>query len=131
MKLSLKVLQAATLVLLILSTSCKDDKDPVVQECNLETSTAEFEEASMNVTYTIETTGDAEVSKFTYYDETGKMEIEKPDLPYEKEILLTTQKTIQAKALGKVTNGSIKISFKGVGLNSSYEGSDECSHTSN
>jgi hypothetical protein len=130
MKSSMKSIWAVALVMLISFSACEDNKDPEDTGCNLETNASEFSEESLNVTYKIIATGDVKVTSFFYFDETGKVEVQNPTLPYEKEVTLSSQKTIQASALGKVTNGSIKVSYKGIGQNTTYESYDICAQTS-
>lgn len=131
MKLSFKPFWAVALVILVSLSACKKDDDTKALSCNLQTAASEFSEASIVVTYKLENTGDAKVASFFYYDETGKIEVQNPTLPWEQQVTLTTQKTMQAGATGNVTNGSIKVSFKATTSNSSYEGSDFCSQSTN
>lgn len=130
MKSSFKSVWTVALVLLISFSACKDDKDQEDLGCILETKVSEFKEESINIIYKIGVTGDVKVTSFSYFDETGKVEVQNPTLPYEKEVTLSSQKTIQASALGKVTNGSIKVSYKGIGQNTTYESYDICAQTS-
>ncbi|MBU2557625.1 MAG: hypothetical protein KJ578_07590 [Bacteroidetes bacterium] len=131
MKNSFKTVWAIALVILVSLSSCKKDDDPTPLSCNLATASAEFSEDSIDVTYKLEATGDAKISSFFYYDETGKVELQNPDFPKEIKITLTQQKSMQAGAVGNVTNGSIKVSFKATTETSNYEGIDQCSQSTN
>jgi len=133
MKLSFKTFWAVALVLLISFSACKkdDDKKSEPMTCDLETMAKKFDEESLVVTYKLENTGDAKVTSFFYYDESGKVEVQNPSLPYEIRVTLTNQKSMQTGAVGSVTNGSIEVSFESKGQGYSYEGSDFCSRSSN
>jgi|GEM_PF-1595627 len=131
MNFSIKSVWAVALVILVSLSACKKDDDPEALSCNLQTASSVFTEASIVVTYKLENTGDAKVTSFFYYDETGKIEVQNPTLPLEKQVSLTNQKTMQAGALGNVTNGSIQVSYKATTSNSSYQGSDMCSQSTN
>lgn len=129
MNLSIKSIWAVALIIFVSLSACKKDDDPKALTCNLQTAASEFSEPSIVVTYKLVNTGDAVVSSFFYYGETGKIEVQNPDLPKEIQVTLTDQKTMQAGAVGTTTNGSIEVSFKATTANSSYEGSDFCSQS--
>jgi len=129
MNLSFKSIWALALILLVSLSACKKDDKVNALNCNLETAATEFSEDSIFVTYKLESTGDAKVTSFFYYDETGKVEVQNPTLPTEIQVTLTFQKMMQAGAKGSTTNGSIKASYKATTANSSYEGSDFCSQS--
>ncbi|MBZ0242516.1 MAG: hypothetical protein K8F24_04815 [Bacteroidales bacterium] len=131
MKLSFKSFWAVALLILISLSACTKDDDVKALSCNLTTAASEFSNESIDVIYRLEATGDAKVSSFFYFDETGKVEVQNPSLPTEIQVTLTNQKTIQAGAIGNVTNGSIKASYKATALGVHLEGSDFCSQSTN
>lgn len=133
MKLSYKSIWAVALVMFISFSACKkdEDKDPEPMSCDLKTMAAEFSEESILVTYKLENTGDAKVTSFFYYDESGKVEVQNPASPSEIKVTLTDQKTMQTGAVGNVINGSISVSFEAKSQNTTYESSDFCSRSSN
>jgi len=129
MKVSFKSIWAVALILLVSLSACKKDDKVNTLSCNLETAATEFSEDSIFVTYKLESTGDAKVTSFFYYDETGKVEVQNPTLPTVIQVNLTYQKTMQAGAKGNTSNGSIKASFKATAPGASYESSDYCSQS--
>lgn len=131
MKLSFKPLWALALVILVSLSSCKKDDDPTSLSCDLQTAAIEFNETSISITYKLKNTGDAKVASLFYYDETGKVEVQNPTMPWEMTLTLTNQKTMQAGAKGNVTNGSIEVSYLASIPGSRYESSDFCSQSSN
>jgi hypothetical protein len=131
MKNITKLFFSTLLVVAVAFTSCKKDDETEPLSCNLATASTTFSEESINVTYKLEATGDYVISSFFYYDETGKVEMQNPAVPQEITVTLSDQKTMQAGAVGNVTNGSIKASFKATTETSVYEGIDQCSQSTN
>ncbi|MBG0782660.1 MAG: hypothetical protein H0S84_10355 [Bacteroidales bacterium] len=111
-------------------SSCKKDDETDPLSCDLETASTSFEEASLNVTYKLEASGDYTISSFFYYDESGKVELQNPE-PQEITVSLSNQKNMQAGAVGNVTDGSIKVSYKATTETTIYEGIDQCSQSTN
>ncbi len=118
------------LITAISFSGCKKDEETDPLSCNLQTASTTFSEETINVTYKLEASGDYTISSFFYYDESGKVEMQNP-APQEITVSLSNQKIMQAGAVGNVTNGSIKVSFKATTETSIYEGIDQCSRSTN
>lgn len=114
------------LSLIMLSFSCQDEVEIKQMNCHLLTAALEFTEDSIQVVYRLEAKGDTELESFFYYIDEKKVTINDPDTLVEIFTTLSTQKWIQTGAIGKTMDGSIKVSFKAVGLTKSYEAMDQC-----
>ena len=106
--------------------SCQDEVEIKQMNCHLLTAALEFTEDSIQVLYRLEAKGDTELESFFYYLNEEKVTISHPDTLVEVFTTLSTQKWIQAGAIGTTMDGSIKVSFKAVGLTKSYEAMDQC-----
>ncbi|MBU1010471.1 MAG: hypothetical protein KKD74_10070 [Bacteroidetes bacterium] len=118
-----------TFVATSISTSCIKEKETQPMSCVLETANAVFTEASIEVTYTLEVSGDYQVASFYYYDETGKVIIENPTGHSSITVALTNQKLLKAGAEGSVKTGAMKVSYTAQTNTNLYTGSDQCVQT--
>ncbi|HOI31966.1 MAG: hypothetical protein PHG67_07395 [Bacteroidales bacterium] len=131
MRIITKILLSSIFLMILSFSSCKKDDEISPMSCNLKTSSTEFTEESINVTYKLEVDGDYTVTSFFYYDETGKVEMQNPEVPQNFTVTLSSQKKMEAGAVGNVTNGFIKVSFEAIAPGSEYKSSDLCSQSSN
>lgn len=113
-------------VLLLVSASCNKAREADPLGCNLNTAAAVFEEDSISVTYNLAAGGNATLSLFYYFDESGKVEVSNPEFPQTITVQLSSQKTMQAGARGTVKNGFIAVSYEAVSDSTVYSGSDRC-----
>lgn len=115
---------------LIFIAGCQKNQETTDMSCQLQTNTTVFEESSLDVTYKLEASGDYTISSFYYYDETGKVVLQNPAVPFEITVSLAAQKTVEAGAAGSVKNGSIEASYKATGDSAVYIGLDQCEQQS-
>lgn len=118
-----------TLIAAFIITSCDKENDAQPMSCDLETANTQFTEDSIEVTYTLEVSGDYQVATFYYYDETGKVIVDNPTGPKSITVALTNQKLLKAGAEGHVKNGALKVSFTAQTNTNLYTGSDQCEQT--
>jgi len=119
----------ALLVFLIsqlLMASCQDKTDIQRMDCQLLTAAIGFTEDSIQVVYRLEAKGNCSVESFFYYVDNQKIIINKPDTLVEVFTRLHAQRFIQVGATGTSMDGSIKVSFKAVGIDKTYEAMDQC-----
>lgn len=128
MKYLLKKWNLLFMALLILG--CSKSNDTTDLSCQLQTNTTVFEGSSIDVTYSLGAEGDYTIKSLYYYDESGKVELQNPAVPFELTVTLTQQKTIEAGALGSVKNGLIKVSYKATSDTAVYQGLDQCEQQS-
>lgn len=104
------------------------EKPAVIENytCNLQTISKTFVQPEIEVIYKLEAKGTANVTSWYYWGVAGKVEINNPTVPSEVKLILSTQKKMQAGAIGNISEGSIKVSFKAVSADSSYTGIDQC-----
>ncbi len=114
----------------LLVLGCSKSSDISDLSCQLQTNKTVVEVNSIDVTYSLEAEGDYKVVSFYYYDESGKVVLQNPEVPYEFTVTLTDQKTIEAGAQGSVKNGSIKVSYKATSDTAVYQGLDQCEQQS-
>ncbi len=110
--------------------ACNKEKEADPMHCELETISTEFEGEQIEVTYTLEASGDYVLHSFFYYDESGLVSQEAPAAPQTIKVMLNEQKTMQAGATGEVRNGMISVKFQAVSDTLVYQGSDRCQQSS-
>jgi len=81
------------------------------------------------VVYTLEAQGNYTVESFYYYDESGKVTINNPQIPSSITITLSSQKIMQAGASASVTEGIVQIGFIAQSNLNVYESGDLCQQT--
>jgi hypothetical protein len=123
---AIRLVMMVTLSAGLLLVSCQDETEIKQMNCHLLTAALEFTEDSIQVMYRFEAKGDCEPESFFYYTDSQKVTINNPDTLAEVYTTLSTQKWIQAGAVGTTMNGSIKVSFKAVALSKTYEAMDQC-----
>lgn len=110
-------------------TACVKERDLSPMTCQLETAKEQFTEESIDVVYTLTGQGDCTVESFYYYDESGKITINNPQLPSTFTIALSSQKIMQAGASATVTEGVVQIGFIAQSNLNVYESGDLCQQT--
>lgn len=110
--------------------ACNKEKEAEPMQCQLETIAIEFEAEQIEVTYTLEASGDYVIHSYYYYDESGRISQENPTVPQTITVTLNEQKRMQAGATGEIRNGVISVSFQAVNDTVIYEGSDRCQQIS-
>lgn len=121
---------------LFVVNGCKDDPvTPQQKTCSPETGTifsSSFDLRPVNLTYNIILTGDAKVTELEYYGENGAVKVANPGANWTILVSATSQDTVNIKAVGTVTDGSIKVEYVAVSVDNpsnTTTGSDYCEQT--
>lgn len=105
-------------------SSCKKDSEIT---CNL--NAGDKATAEMTITFTATQTGDGVISSLTYKTSEKEETVTNPTLPWTIEADAADATDFSIVADGTVKDGSITVTYKGLGMGSEMEGSDYCSHS--
>lgn len=111
---------------LIVLISCGKEKEVPEWDCQLQTFENTVSQDQLQVVYKLEAQGEFTVASWYYYGVNGKTEVLNPQLPSEINVTLSSQQKMQAGAVGKVINGSIKVGYKATTADTTYIGVDQC-----
>jgi len=93
--------------------------------CNLSTASSK-PPVEMTITYTATQTGDGAMSSLSYVTISGTVTVQNPSLPWTVTVPALTSTDVAISATGTTKNGSIKISYEGIGSGAIISGSDYC-----
>ena len=106
--------------------SCKKDSSIT---CNL--SKSDTAPVDMSIVFKAVNTGDGAISTLTYKVGSTTKTISNPSLPWSISIDATSGDAISITATGTTKDGSITVSYDGIGSGNEIKGSDDCSHSNN
>jgi len=106
------------------STACKKDEEIT---CNLSKIGSASED--MSIEFKAEGTGDGTISTLTYKVGSTTKTVSNPSLPWSVTVSASAGDAISITASGTTKDGSITVSYDGIGSGSEIKGSDDCSHS--
>ncbi len=106
---------------------CKKTKEIT---CNLSTA-ASKPPVEMTIIYTATQTGDGTLSSLSYATISGIVTVQNPSLPWTVTVPVLTSTDVAISATGTTKDGSLKISYDGVGSGGTISGSDFCEQQTN
>jgi len=110
--------------IMIAYTACKKDEEIT---CNL--SKTGSTSVDMSVEFEAVSTGDGTISTLTYKVGSTTKTISNPTLPWSVTVNASAGDAISITASGTTKDGSITVSYDGIGSGSEIKGSDDCSHS--
>lgn len=114
-------------VAVIALIGCKKTKEIT---CSLSTA-ASKPPVEMIITYTATQTGDGALSSLSYATISGTVTVQNPSLPWTITVSALTSTDVAISATGTTKDGSLKISYEGVGSGATISGSDFCEQQTN
>ena len=106
------------------STACKKDEEIT---CNLSKTGSASED--MSIEFKAEGTGDGTISTLTYKVGSTTKTVSNPSLPWSVTVSASGGDAVSITASGTTKDGSITVSYDGIGSGSEIKGSDICSHS--
>ncbi|HMM11819.1 MAG TPA: hypothetical protein PKE03_06990 [Bacteroidales bacterium] len=114
------------LVLCTLFTACNDQQIVAPAECRIQTFARKNPRESISVTYELKANGQYQLARWYYYGPQGRVSFENPQTPLSVTVVLGANDSIYAGAIGQVTEGSLRVSYRAVAADTLIEASDLC-----
>lgn len=121
----------APLGLLLILFSCADETALNPLECRIQTFARKNTRESVAVTYELRASGEYQLNRWYYYGPQGRVSVENPQPPLIVTVTLGPNDSIYAGARGRVTEGSLRVSYRAVAADTLFEAADLCTQNLN
>lgn len=116
----------ARLGMVLMMFSCTENAVVNPLDCRIQTYIRKNTRESVAVTYELRASGEYQLKRWYYYGPQGRVDILNPQSAMTVSVILGPGDSIFAGATGKVTEGSLRVSYRAVAADTLFEASDLC-----